>query len=126
MKSERLANEAAGWFSGRTSSGRCYPMIHYSCDLCKRPLDPQRDLRYVVKMEVYASLDPMEDGSADDQDHLQEIQDILERMEDADDERIGDDVYQQMRFDLCSECRKRFLRNPMGAAAPTQFDFSEN
>lgn len=101
-------------------------MIHYTCDLCKRPLDPQHDLRYVVKMEVYASLDPQEDGIDDDHDHLQEIQDILERMEDAEDERIGDDVYQQMRFDLCSECRKRFLRNPLGSVAPTQFDFSEN
>lgn len=100
-------------------------MIHYSCDLCKRPLDPESDLRYVVKMEVYASLDPMDDALDDDQDHLEEIQDILERMDDAEDERIGDDVYQQMRFDLCAQCRKRFLRNPMGAAAPT-FDFSEN
>jgi hypothetical protein len=100
-------------------------MIHYSCDLCKRPLDPESDLRYVVKMEVYASLDPMDDSLDDDQDHLQEIQDILERMDDAEDERIGDDVYQQMRFDLCAQCRKRFLRNPMSAAVPT-FDFSEN
>lgn len=101
-------------------------MIHYSCDLCKRPLDAERDLRYVVKMEVYASLDPMDDGLDDDQDHLQEIQDILECVEDAADERIGDDVYQQLRYDLCADCRKRFLRNPLGAAAPVQFDFSKN
>ena len=70
---------------------------------------------YVVKMEVYAALDPMasvEDD--DDRDHLQEIQDILERLEDAEDDRIGDDVYQQMRFDLCSECRRKFVRSPLG------------
>lgn len=101
-------------------------MIQYTCDSCKRPLDPQSDLRYVVKMEIYASLDPLNDDPEDDRDHLQEIQEILQRLEDADDPRIGDDVYQHLRFDLCSECRKKFLSRPLGSAAPTQFDFSKN
>ena len=101
-------------------------MIHYTCDQCKRPLDPQRDLRYIVKMEVFASLDLSDDDPEDDHDHLQEIQDILERLEDADDDRIGDDVYHQMRFDLCAECRKKFVRSPLGSTISNQFDFSEN
>lgn len=101
-------------------------MIHYTCDGCQRPLDPEHDLRYVVKMEVYASLDPVDDESDDDRDHLQEIQDILERLDDAADDQIGDDVYQQMRFDLCSECHKRFVRNPIGRGVATQLHFSEN
>ena len=29
-------------------------MIRYTCDLCKRDLDPQNDLRYVVKIEMAA------------------------------------------------------------------------
>ncbi len=101
-------------------------MIHYTCDGCQRPLDPEQDLRYVVRMEVYAAMDPLEDDLDDDRDHLQEIQDILERMEDADDERIGDDVYQQVRFDLCCECRRKFIRNPLGFSARNQLDFSNN
>ena len=93
-------------------------MIRYSCDLCKRELDPEDDLRYVVKVEVYAALDPAADDDAeDDRDHLQEIQDILERLEDADDDQVGADVYQQLRFDLCPECRKKFLKNPLGTQA---------
>jgi hypothetical protein len=99
-------------------------MIQYSCDLCKRPLDPQDDLRYVVKVEVYAALDPVE--MDDDTDNLQEIHEILERMEDLDNDRIGDDVYQQLRFDLCPECRKKFLKNPLGRKLVEQFDFSPN
>jgi hypothetical protein len=92
-------------------------MIRYTCDLCKRDLDAEDDLRYVVKMEVYAAFDPtamQEDEDVQESDHLQEIQDILERLEDAEDEHIGDDVYQQLRFDLCPECRKRFIKNPLG------------
>lgn len=99
-------------------------MIHFSCDLCKRPLDPEDDLRYVVKMEVFAAFDPVEID--DDRDNLQEIQDILERMDDAQDERIEDDVYQQMRFDLCPDCRKRFVKNPLGRKQAEKLHFSNN
>ncbi len=102
-------------------------MIRYSCDLCKRELNPDADLRYVVKMEVYAALDPpMADEVDDDRDHLQEIQDILERLEDAENDQIGDDVYQQMRFDLCSDCRRKFVKSPLGQRFVKLFGFSEN
>ena len=101
-------------------------MIHYTCDGCHRSLNPENDLRYVVKMEVYVSLDPLEDEPEDDRDHLQEIQDILERLDDAESDEVGDDVYQQMRFDLCADCRRRFLRNPIGRGLAKQLNFSEN
>lgn len=101
-------------------------MIRYSCDCCKRELDPEDDLRYVVKVEVYAAFDPVTNEEEDDRDHLQEIQDILERLEDTENEYIGDDVYQQLRFDLCPECRRRFLKNPLGREPAKVLDFSEN
>ena len=102
-------------------------MIQYSCDLCGRSLDPQNDLRYVVRMEVYAAFDPVaSDGEEDDRDHLQEVQDILERMEDAQSDQIGEDVYQQLRFDLCPECRRKFLKSPLGREVAKLCDFSNN
>jgi hypothetical protein len=103
-------------------------MIRYSCDLCKRELDPEEDLRYVVKIEVYAAFDPTATCDDDnDRDHLQEIQDIIECLDDADDDQIGEDVYQQLRFDLCPECRKKFLQNPLAReTAAKAFGFSSN
>ena len=102
-------------------------MIRYSCDLCKREIDPEGDLHYVVKMEVYAAFDPAaSDEDDDDRDHLQEIQDILERLGDAESDQIGDEVYQQLRFDLCPECRKKFIKNPLGRETARVFGFSEN
>jgi len=102
-------------------------MIRYSCDLCKRELDLEEDLRYVIKIEVYAAFDPTAPSEDEnDRDHLQEIQDILECLEDADDNQIGDDVYQQLRFDLCPECRKKFLQNPLGRETAKAFGFSSN
>jgi hypothetical protein len=84
-------------------------------------------MRYVVKLEVYAAFDPLTVADTDDDcDHLQDLNDILESLDDARSEAIGDDVYQQLRFDLCPECRRRFLKNPLGKKAAEQFDFSKN
>jgi hypothetical protein len=101
-------------------------MLHYTCDCCKRTLHPERDLRYVVRVEVYAALETMDDDGEDERDHLQEIQDILERLDDAEDAEIGDDVYHQVRYDLCSECRSRYVKNPLGRFALQGLGFSEN
>jgi hypothetical protein len=100
-------------------------MIHHSCDLCKRLIDPDEDMRYVVKIEVYAALDAMADDDEDDRDNLLEMQQILQRMEDMEDGTVGEDVYQTLRFDLCPECRRRFVKNPLGRESK-KFNFSKN
>lgn len=97
-------------------------MIHYTCDCCKRELEAD-ELRYVVRMEVFAALDPAADEELeDDRDHLQEIQDVLART-DVDD---ADSLYEQRRYDLCPLCRKRFLQHPLGREFSKQLDFSAN
>lgn len=104
-------------------------MIRYCCDLCKKDLDPNQDLRYVVKMEVYAAFDPDVascDEEEGDRDHLQEIQDILERLDDAEANQVGDDVYKQLRFDLCPDCRSKFVQNPLGRETANLLNFSKN
>lgn len=101
-------------------------MIHYTCDCCNKRIDAQHDLLYVVRLEVYAALDPSEGGVDDDRDHLQEVQEILERMDDSADEQICDDVYHHQRFELCRECRQQFMKNPLGRVMPNQLDFSNN
>jgi hypothetical protein len=78
-------------------------------------------------MEVYAATEVNNtDESDDDRDHLLEIQDILEQMDDSESEAISGEVYQQLRFDLCPQCREKFLSNPVSREAATQLDFSEN
>ena len=101
-------------------------MIRYTCDLCKRDLDPQHDLRYKVKIEIAAVFDPIDESPDDDRDHLQEIHDMLERMEDAEDEEIAEEMQQYMSFDLCSECRRQFAKRPLGRENTHIFDFSKN
>lgn len=100
-------------------------MVHYTCDCCKRTIDTEDEIRYVVRMELYAAIDPNEEGLDDDRDHLQEIQDILESIDDSDSE-LDEHVYRQVRYDLCNECRQRFVSNPFGRSATQKLDFSSN
>jgi hypothetical protein len=102
-------------------------MIHYSCDRCRRPLDPEEDLRYVVKIEIQAAMEPLQaDDLEDDRDHLLEIQEILERMDDEACEAVSEEVYQKRRFDLCPQCFRQFKKNPLGQEAKAAVDFSQN
>ena len=101
-------------------------MIHFTCDRCKREIDPDLELRYVVRLEVQAMMEPCEVDVQDDRDHLVEIQEILERMDDLNDDNIGDDVYQRRRFDLCPACYRKYIKNPLGREAAPQLNFSKN
>ena len=101
-------------------------MVRYSCDLCKRDLDAEDDLRYVVKMEIFAAMNAFEDD--DDNDPLERFEDMLERQEDFADDAIGEDVCQQLRFDLCPDCRAKFVKHPLGREifAAAVVGFSKN
>ena len=90
-------------------------MVHYSCDLCQRKLDPDEDIRYVVKIEISAAFDPSVGNEEDDRDDLEEIQSLLEQLERNDADRIGEDVHQELHFDLCPEMPATILQQPVGS-----------
>ncbi|MEN1681924.1 MAG: hypothetical protein AAGJ46_20270 [Planctomycetota bacterium] len=98
-------------------------MIHYTCDGCQRPIDEDNDTRYVVRVEVYAPVEQDDDASSE-RDHLEEIDELLERADGLD--AANDDLYKQVRFDVCSECREALLRNPLARLSMTNIGFSEN
>ena len=102
-------------------------MIHYSCDLCNRTLRPA-ETRFVLKIDVFVSLpDPVAEETEDaDADHLEELSEILEQLDDEDVE-AQDEGRREMRFDLCPECHKRFLKDPLGREALLNpLNFSSN
>jgi hypothetical protein len=102
-------------------------MIHFSCDRCKRSIDSEDDLRYVVRIEVEAVMDPLhEHEPEDDRDHLLEIDEILERVDAADCPEIAGDVYQKRRYDLCPQCFRKFIQNPVGREKKVSLGFSQN
>ena len=104
-------------------------MLHYSCDLCKRPIDSKTGTRHVVKIEVFPAIEEVQPCDCHgeevaDADHLEEMQELLEQL-DGDDAGL-DDAARSMRFDLCETCRQRFVKNPLGMNTGKQLDFSQN
>lgn len=101
-------------------------MIHYSCDRCKRVLDERQDQRYVVRIEVQAALDPLTSNDPeDDRDHLSELEDLLSSV-DLSDFDADQDLFQQRRYDLCQDCYRRYLQNPLGVEPVAHWGLSDN
>ena len=102
-------------------------MIHYSCDRCKRMIDPAKEIRHTVRVEVQAVLDPLPgDELDDDRDELLEIDDLLQSMDLDDEDALLDEAPQQLRFDLCSACYRKFIQDPLGAESALSVGFSSN
>ncbi|MFQ5862050.1 MAG: hypothetical protein ACE5IC_02910 [Candidatus Brocadiales bacterium] len=90
-------------------------MIHYSCDMCGKPIHPEEELRYVVKIEVYPA-----DESDEENEELDETQDALARYNLEEERELEEGFedeedleYKTLRFDLCPECHKAYIRDPL-------------
>jgi len=102
-------------------------MIHFTCARCRRVIDAAQELRYVVRMEIEAVMDPIhEDEPEDDRDHLREIDEILERVDPSQIDAMGDDIYQNRRYDLCPQCYRKFTANPLARERKAVLGFSHN
>jgi len=99
-------------------------MLHFTCDLCGRELG---DHRFVARVEVYPAFDPDEICEEDlDADHLQALSEDIAEMELSGDFEVEDCSPEELRFDLCADCRRRFLKDPLGRDPLRRLDFSEN
>lgn len=103
-------------------------MVHVTCDLCGKGISTGADHRFVVKIEVFASSHPAVLTEADlDDDHLEAVGALLRSEEESVPDPDADaPPYKGFRYDLCPECHKKFLRDPLSREAAQKFDFSEN
>ena len=102
-------------------------MIHYSCDRCKRVMDSDDPLRYILRIEIQAAIDSENPQDEDDErDHLKEIETLLENSDDPDCEELRNHMHQQRRYDLCHDCYEQYVRNPLSVEPQVSFGFSEN
>lgn len=102
-------------------------MVHFTCDLCGKDLSPSGEPRYVVKIATYAGFDPNQITDEDlDEDHMEAVAELLRRDEAPGQGEPNAPTYKGFRFDLCSECHARFLKDPLGKELLRSFDFSKN
>ena len=102
-------------------------MIHYSCNLCQREIDPGHDGSYLVRMEVYAAQSAEHVPIDDDRDHLEEFQRNSRTLRRIRRRRpvFGQRKLSQREFHLCNQCGKRFLQDPLGQLLPQRFELSK-
>jgi hypothetical protein len=85
-----------------------------TCDRCGRAI-VKGELRYVVKLEVFAAPDAGEITIADLlTDQAAEIDRLLAACEEMSEDELMCDVHVQEQFDLCRACQKEFLAHPLG------------
>lgn len=107
-------------------SPRSTNVIRYCCDRCKRDIDPDCDLRYTVTIEIEAGLDCDDRELVDDPDHLDELQDMLESVDDICASVFSDEIYQRKQFDLCKDCFRQYIKNPLAKENSGTLGFSKN
>ncbi|MBM4054569.1 MAG: hypothetical protein FJ264_07845 [Planctomycetes bacterium] len=104
-------------------------MVHYTCDMCGKPLLAGEDIRYVVKIEVYSTCDDIMDTDDLDEE-LWEMEDDSEDNDRSDGEDMegdrDDEEYRTFRFDLCHKCHKKYLQDPLFLKSWNRTRFSEN
>ena len=89
-------------------------MKSYRCDLCGAELT-SKDLRYIVKINIYAAYDTLEISLEDLlKDHQEEMKELLEKLSQCDPKKLEDDVFKHFNFDLCRSCQQKFIQDPLG------------
>ena len=116
-------------------------MIHYTCDRCKRTIDPETEARYVVEIDVrLASIAEPQEDEVEDLDQLAELHDQLQReldtelgmdldskLNEIDEALCGSDVDEgPEQYDLCEQCHEMFMGNPLGRETAVGYGFSNN
>ncbi|MEW6025823.1 MAG: hypothetical protein AB1599_00810 [Planctomycetota bacterium] len=89
-------------------------MFHFICDRCEKGLLLGEDVRYEMTVEIKSAYDPMEITGEDlKKDFNDEILELLNKMKHKTQEELEDQVYKLFKFDLCMECQKRILKDPL-------------
>lgn len=103
-------------------------MVHYTCDMCGKPLLTDESMRYVVKIEVYTACDAMDMDEDDIDEEIMEMEEECECQHEMGDhaEMIENGDYKTFRFDLCARCHKKYLQDPLFLKSWNRTRFSEN
>jgi hypothetical protein len=101
-------------------------MLRVNCDGCGKEVRPGED-HHVVRIEVFAAADPGKLTEADlDEDHMEAVAELIRQSEENGEELEVEPASKRLRYDLCAECRKRYLRDPLGVGPSPKFHFSKN
>ncbi len=89
-------------------------VIRYRCDGCQHDLQRDGSNHFIVRIEAFAAAGTLEFTEKDLQrDHRSEMETIIRDLACTSPDEIEDQVYRSFRYDLCPECHRVFLKNPL-------------
>ena len=101
-------------------------MYHFFCDRCGKGLLVGEDVRYEATLEIKSAYDPLEITNEDLQhDFRSNIERLLKQMENRSEQELEDEVYKLFKFDLCHQCQKEILKNPMFLKIESQKEYAK-
>jgi len=93
-------------------------MIRFCCDGCGKMMQANDADRHIVRIEAFAAAEGLAISKEQlKSDHRAQIRQIIGQLEKADPDQVEDQVYRSFRFDLCTNCHQRYLRQPLGGLA---------
>ena len=98
-------------------------MITFTCDRCKKTIDAKNEIRFVISIEVQATL-----GAVDSfvhNEHLDELSEALDQLDSEEQAVLSDHVYENHTFDLCECCREEYCKNLLNSESAV-VGFSDN
>jgi hypothetical protein len=97
-------------------------MIHYTCDMCGKALDPESSDRYRVLIDV----EKMPPGTTDD-DLDSDFDEEFEQFSlDPGREEDEEEYLKSYKFDLCPECAEIYVRDPLARKLPRRLRHLDN
>lgn len=90
------------------------------CDRCDRSLLVHEDVRYEVVIRVVSAYDPLEldlDAVAE-ADVSAELERLRAVVSGRSAQELEDEVWKELRFDLCGRCQREYLRDPLPRRPP--------
>lgn len=94
-------------------------MIHFSCDVCGRPLG-RDERRHEVRIEIRVGCSPDELAGAE----LDFLDD--DELDAPDPGLLDEDYFRVFRFDLCDRCHAGYVRDPLSGARRLRLRQYEN
>ena len=101
-------------------------MIHFSCDRCHRTI-AEDELRFTVAIEIQIAVEnePV-DSETLPAEEMEVLHEVLNELNEEEREEVNRFAYQQQQHDLCLECQREYIANPLGCEQSSRVGFSEN
>ena len=91
------------------------------CDACGATLLLESDVRYVLKIAGHAAYDVLEITRADLEKDLEgEWNRLIKSLEAVTPESAQDQVHREFTYDLCPDCWRRYLKDPLAGLRSPQ------